>query len=185
MVQECHLGGRFFPLFWPDIFNMAVFHLCTFHLIFARLLPQIQIPLSSVLNKRPKKKKELSLNLGRKEFPRVSQIFPSYLIGSNCAMWPVSEERLEKYPDKKREVTWKAQKKYNLSPGAGPIAALSQASTLSARKRIKQPLLEQLTMTPTPFLNFNPSYRKSSGEKKKKDAQMIPLCFQFCRFIYS
>lgn len=63
------------PFFCSDIFNTVVFHLCTFHLIFARSLPQIHIPLASVLNKRKRKKlKKLYLNQGGKIFPRASQI---------------------------------------------------------------------------------------------------------------
>lgn len=57
---------------------MVVFHLCTFHLIVARLLPQIQRPLTSVLNKGGKKegaKRSFPLIREEKNVPRVSQIF--------------------------------------------------------------------------------------------------------------
>lgn len=110
-AQECHLGGRFFPFFWSDIFNMVVFHLCTFYLIFARLLPQIQIPLTSVLNKKKKQKRgaerSFSFHQGRKKFPNSLPDFLLHLIGPNWVTWPSSEERLEKYLESKKEVTWK------------------------------------------------------------------------------
>lgn len=61
---------------------MVVFHLCTFHLIVARLLPQIQAPLTSVLNKGGREwgemegaKRSFPLIREEKNVPRVSQIF--------------------------------------------------------------------------------------------------------------
>lgn len=81
VAQECHLGGRFFPFFCSDIFNVVGFHLCTSHLISAKLLPQIPIPLTSVMNrKKGRSWKELSFNQGGKNFPRVSQIFHYILL---------------------------------------------------------------------------------------------------------
>lgn len=77
-------SGRQVLYFCSDIFNMVGFRLCTFHLIFARWLPQIQIPLTSVMNKE-KKKKELKrafLYSGEKRFPRL---FPRSSITS---YWP-------------------------------------------------------------------------------------------------
>ena len=51
-------GGQVLYL-CSDIFNMVGFHLCTFHLVFARCLPQIQSPSTSVMNKKKKKKKRV------------------------------------------------------------------------------------------------------------------------------
>ena len=92
-------SGRQVLYFCSDIFNMVGFHLCTFHLIFARWLPQIQIPLTSVMNK--KKTKELSFIQGRKNFQDFPPDLPLHLIGPNWVTWSSSEERLEKYLDKK------------------------------------------------------------------------------------
>ena len=58
-----------------DIFNMVGFHLCTFHLVFARCLPQIQSPSTSVMNKEKKKRVKKSFPLIREEkisnFPQI------------------------------------------------------------------------------------------------------------------
>lgn len=45
------------------------------------------------------------------KIPKSFPASPSHLIGLNWVVWPLSEERLENYLDKKREVTWKGLEK--------------------------------------------------------------------------
>lgn len=78
---EWHLGGRFFPFFSCDTFNVVGFHLFIFYLMFARPLPQIQMPLTSVMNEKTKGvEKSFPLIRQEKNFLRGSQIFHYILL---------------------------------------------------------------------------------------------------------
>lgn len=81
---------------------MVVFHLCTFHLIVARLLPQIQTPLTSVLNKEGAggmegAKRSFPLIREEKNVPRVSQIF-HYTVLAKLSHMIISRGKVGKIP---------------------------------------------------------------------------------------
>lgn len=141
-------SGRQVLYFCSDIFNMVGFRLCTFHLIFARWLPQIQIPLTSVMNKEKKKKgvkKSFPLFRGEKISKTFPQIFHYILLAPTGS------------PDHPQRKGWKniwtrrsnakgLEKSWSI-PGAGHIAALNKVKCSQQGKRIKQPLDEQWTIT--------------------------------------
>lgn len=177
--------GRQVLCFCSDIFNMVGFHLCTFHLIFLRWLPQIQIPLTSVsvMNKKKKKdvKKSFPLFKGEKISKTCPQIFHYILLAPTGP---------HDHPQRKgwkniwtRSSNVKGLEKSWSIPGAAHIAALNKVKCSQQGKRIKQPLDEQWTITTIPFLNFN----SNSNETRVLKENEVPddqLHLEFCRLIY-
>ena len=129
-------SGRQVLYFCSDIFNMVGFHLCPFHLIFARWLPQIQIPLTIVMNKEKKKKKGV-----KKSFPlfrgeKVSKTSPRSSITS---YWPqlghliIPREKAGNISGQEG-VTRKASKNHDPSPELGTLLPSTKLSVPSKEK---------------------------------------------------